>query len=474
MPKHVAAVAVTITAVSPTAAGGLVVFEAGAARPVPQNVRFGVGRSSAATAIVRVSSVGKVTVFNTAHSGSTQVTIDVSGYYVAGRPSAETPGALHTLTPRHALGVRTIGAHRTLTANLGGRDGVPASSVGAVAVLITASGATKSGGLIAYQAGGRRPHAVATTFTKRFDSTGFALVPTDGDGRISLYNTSKAKVRVAVDVAGYTVGGIVTTAGTTQVGSATRIVDGARLHANHAKTVTVTGRGGVPDGHITAVLLNLQASSPLTGSLVAWRADAARPGTTNLRLNPAETTAGLALVRTSPAGKIKIRNGSQGTVALSVDVVGYVAAKNAPPVAAPQPSDSHYVRTVINGGASDAQNMYQLGCTDAMDGSTPGTARVRRADDQSAAGRRPPGRAAHHHRHPADLPAIETALIGDSELNGYLTGFNHCASGLHATIALGTNNDGVFTGDERLPGDHARHRLGAASSPPCGRPRRPA
>ena len=248
VPRHVAALAITIAAVAPSADGGLIVYAAGSSRPVPQNLRFGAGRTTSATAVVRTSGVGRIAVFNAARAGSTQVTVDVAGYYVAGRPSAETPGALHTVTPRHALGTRTIGAHRTLTANLGGHDGVPASSVGAVAVLITATAATKSGALIGYQAGGPRPYAVTTTFTRGVDSTGFGFVPTDGDGRISVYNTAKAKVRMTIDVVGYTVGGIVTTAGTTQVGTATRIVDSARVHPNHAKTVTVTGRAGCRTG----------------------------------------------------------------------------------------------------------------------------------------------------------------------------------------------------------------------------------
>ena len=60
-------------------------------RPVPQNLRFGAGRTTTAAAIVRASRAGKITVFNAARKGSTQVAIDVAGYYVAGRPSAERP-----------------------------------------------------------------------------------------------------------------------------------------------------------------------------------------------------------------------------------------------------------------------------------------------------------------------------------------------------------------------------------------------
>jgi hypothetical protein len=451
VPKRVAAVALTITAVAPTANGGLIVYQAGAARPVPQNLRFGAGRTTSAAAIVRTSAAGRVAVFNAARTGSTQVAIDVSGYYVAGRPSAETPGVLHTVTPRHALGARTIGSHRTLTANLGGRDGVPTSSVGAVAVLVTATSPAKAGALVAYEAGGHRPRAATTTFARGISSTGFGLVPTDGDGRISIYNTSPAKVRLTLDVVGYTVGGIVMTAGATQVGSAVRIVTAAQLLPNHAKTVTVTGRAGVPDGHITAVLVDLQAASGSPGSLVAWRADGGRPTITNVRLNPGEPAAGLALVRASPTGKIKIRNSSPGTVTLSVDVVGYVAAKNAPPVAPPVPSASHYIRTVINGGSEDAQGMESLGCDDANYHSTLVLLEFGAQSVTPPLSTATPGVLLTTTQTRLTYAQLESALLGDSHTNGYLTGFSLCASGLHATIALGTNNDGSFSGENAYP-----------------------
>jgi hypothetical protein len=451
VPKRVAAVALTITAVAPTAGGGLIVSQAGTHRPVPQNLRFGAGRTTSATAIVRTSAAGRISVFNAARTGSTQVAIDVSGYYVAGRPSAETPGVLHTVTPRHALGGKTIGSHRTLTANLGGRDGVPTSSVGAVAVLVTATSPAKAGALIAFQAGGHRPRAATTSFARGVDSTGFGLVPTDGDGRISVYNTSRAKVRLTIDVVGYTVGGIVTTAGATQVGTAARIVSAARLLPNHVKSVTVTGRAGVPAGHITAVLVNLQAAAGSPGGLVAWRANGGRPAVTSVRLNPGEPAAGLALVRTSPSGTIKIRNSSPSRVTLSVDVAGYVAAKNVAPVAPPKASDSHYIRTVVSGGPEDAQNMYQLGCTDAMDGSTLVLLEFGAQSVTSPLSKATPGVLLTTTDTRLTYAQLESALIGDSQTNGYLTGFSLCANGKRATIALGTNNDGSFSGQNAYP-----------------------
>ncbi len=258
-------------------------------------------------------------------------------------------------------------------------------------------------------------------------------------------------MRLTVDVVGYTVGGIVTAAGTTQVGSAARIVGAARLRPNHTTTVAVTGRAGVPAGHITAVLVNLQATAASAGALVAWPANAGRPATTNVHLNPGQSSAGLALVPVSPAGKIKIRNASQGTVKLSVDIVGYVAAKNAPPVAPPAPSDSHYIRTVIDGGSGDAQSMESLGCDDAT---YPSTLVLLEFGAQSVTpplSTATPGVLLTTTQTRLTYAQLETALIGDSQTNGYLTGFSLCANGKQATIALGTNNDGAFSGANAYP-----------------------
>jgi hypothetical protein len=447
VPRHVGAVAVTITALTPSASGSLIVYRAGGKRPAPRNLRYAAGTTTSASAIVRTSDAGKIAVFNAGRAGSTQVAIDVSGYYVAGRPSRETPGVLHTVTPRHALSSRAIGSHRTLTANLGGRDGVPDAGLGAIAVLVTATAPTRAGGLVVYQAGGHRPKATTTRFAAGTGSTGFGMIPTDGDGRIAIYNASSGKVHVSVDVIGYTVGGIVTRSGATQVGDAARIVRSARLRPGATKTVTVTGRAGVPHGRIRAVLVNLTAVAQSAGQVVAWPADGRRPATTNVRVDPGQTAAGLSFVRTSRKGTIKIRAYGPRAMQLSVDVIGYVAAKNAPPVGPPTPSASHYLRKIIDGGSSDAQNMAGLGCDDAMNSSTFVLLEFG-AQSKTATLAKHPGVRLSGTDTRLTYDQLKTALLGDQQTNGFVTGFDNCRSEHPATIALGTNNDGSFSGKD--------------------------
>jgi hypothetical protein len=438
VPTDVSAVALTVTALAPSGAGGLVVYRAGGTRPSVQNVRFAAGATTSAAALVRTSSAGKVTVYNAAHKGRTQVTIDVAGYYVGGHPSDEVPGVLHTLPPSKAFGSHRIGAHRALTADLGGRAGVPSASVGAVAVVLTATAPAKPGALVAYQAGAGHPLASITSFGKGADAAGFGLVPTDGDGRIAVYNTSAGPVHVSIGVVGYTVGGVVTDAGATQVGAAKRIVPRTTLGSAHTTTVSVVGHGGVPNGRVTAVLVNLTATGKRAGSLTTWTAGRPRPRAVNLQFPAGRTASALALVRPSSKGKIEIRNASASATDLAVDVVGYVAAVNAPPVGKPTTSNSHYIRA-----AYSANDLYNRGCTDAMNGSRLVLLDLGAQTVTSPLSSAHPGVLLTTTQTRLDYPTLRTSI------DGYLNGFHSCPDppDLKATIAVGTNNDGAFAGD---------------------------
>lgn len=452
VPKKVGAVALTITAVAPSGTGGLRVYKAGGTRPAVTNLLFRAGRTASATTVARTSTAGKVTIYNSAHKGRTHVSVDVSGYYVAGAPSDEVPGLLHTVAPKQAFGSHAIGAHRTLTANLGGRAGVPSSSVGAVAVVVTALGPQHAGGLVAYEAGAERPLAATTSFAKSTDTAGFGLVPTDGDGRIAIYNSSAGRVHVTVAVVGYTVGGVVTSAGATQVGAAHRVLGRSLVRAGHTRTVAVVGHAGVPKGKVTAVLVNVTVTGTHSGSVTAWTAGATRPHVVTVQFRSGQTASALALVRPSSKGRIEFRNGSGGGVHLAVDNLGYVAAVTAPPVGPPAASVSHYIRTLLVAppptDGSNAQALNQLGCDDAM-ASPPSTYVLLDLGAQSVTSRltpSSPGVLLTQTSTRLSYSELTDALLGTTQHPGYLLGFADCANGRSATIAIGTNNDGAFTG----------------------------
>lgn len=75
----VAAVALNVTVVSPTASNFLTVYPTGTSRPVASNINFVAGQTIPNMAIVKVGVGGKITVYN--EQGSSDVVIDVVGWF---------------------------------------------------------------------------------------------------------------------------------------------------------------------------------------------------------------------------------------------------------------------------------------------------------------------------------------------------------------------------------------------------------
>jgi hypothetical protein len=297
----------------------------------------------------------------------------------------------------------------------------------------------RSGGLIAYATGQSRPEPTTTSFGHGQSVSRFAIVPTDSLGRISLYNASAGRVRVAVAVVGYVVAGFVTTAGNYQPRVPTSVVSGARVGPRKAKVVKVAGRDGLPLANVSNALVTITVTAPKRdGGVTAARAGTHSPAVTSLQFQARHTQSVEALVRVSAAGTIAIRNVSPGAVTLSVDIDGYVQKSATTP---PRTSNSRYVRTIGDVGDSFADpSSTGDGCVDATAGSTLVLLQFG-AQLNNGTG--------------VELSATTKQIsYGDlvSAIDNYLASFAACRSGSTATIALGTNNDGDFktyTGPER-------------------------
>lgn len=437
VPVAAVPVAVTITAVAPTASGGLVAYAAGSTRPGVTDVSYAAGRNSTASAIVRTSAAGRIDLFDSAATGSTQIVVDVSGYYAAGAAATTTPGIFHSITPTRLVDTRdgadALADGSTMTAALGGHAGIPASGVGSVAVMISAVSPTAAGALDAYSDGNDRPGPATLLFDAGHSHTQFAIVPTDDRGRITVDNLSPAPVHVVIDVVGWTVAGIAATAGALQTRYPGRVLDTARTAPNTSTTLAVAGQAGVPRRNVSAVLVNLTViAGTRSGRIVTWRAGTTLPAVTNLQYAAGQTTSNLAIVRVSPAGTITVRNASNGSATLDVDVVGYVPSST---ITTPQPSISRYVHTASELDTSFASaDSTGAGCIDA----TAGSAFVLLdlgAQLNDTSGVELTGK--------TNDTVTYSQLVAD--IDGYLSGFVRCASAA-ATIALGTNNEGDFNG----------------------------
>ncbi|MCU1501627.1 MAG: hypothetical protein JWM12_981, partial [Ilumatobacteraceae bacterium] len=145
-PSGVGAVALNVTATEPSAPGFLTVYPRGGDRPNASNVNFVAGQTVANMVIAKVSADGFVSIFN--YSGTTQVVVDVLGWFPAGSSYTGLKPA-RLLETRTGPGLGTVDGQSTGTGAAGagsvtslsvlGRGGVPASGVGAVALNVTAT-----------------------------------------------------------------------------------------------------------------------------------------------------------------------------------------------------------------------------------------------------------------------------------------------------------------------------------------------
>ena len=97
--------------------------------------------------------------------------------------------------------------------------------------------------------------------------------------------------------------------------------------AGGSVALPVTGHGGVPASGVSAVVLTVTVTQPgRAGYLTAYPDGGARPTVSNLNFTAGQTVANLVIVPVGADGKIRLYNGSPGTVQLIADIAGYYRA----------------------------------------------------------------------------------------------------------------------------------------------------
>jgi hypothetical protein len=334
----VTAVAINVTAIAPDAPSFVTVYPAVQSRPDASNLNLAPGRTLPNMVIVPLSASGEIDVFNAA--GTTDLAIDVFGWFGGGFTGL-TPARLWESRP----GLATVDGTANATGRLGpnvaftlqvtGRGGVPAAGVGAVAVNVTAIDPAAASFLTVYPAGQQRPNASNLNLAPGRTLPNMVIVPLSAAGQVEIFNAA-GTTDVAVDVLGWfpsTASALTPLAPErlweTRPGLPT--TDGAqqgtgRVGAGASGTVQVTGRGGVPAGGVSAVVVNITAIAPDSPSfLTAFAAGGGRPGTSNLNLAPDRTLPNMAIVPVSASGQIEVFNAA-GSTDVAVDVLGWFPA----------------------------------------------------------------------------------------------------------------------------------------------------
>ncbi len=195
VPADAAAVFLNVTVTSPGTPGFLTAYPTGEARPATSNLNFVPGQTVPNMVLVKVGSLGQVSIFN-ASSTAVHVVVDVQGYVTAGTPV--TPGAIVPMSPSRVLDTRIglgapLGAVRSGSTRTITFTGAGLATASGVFMNLTVTEPTASGYISAYPASGTRP----TISNLNFDPG--ATVPNLASVGLT---SSKATLFVAAGAAG--------------------------------------------------------------------------------------------------------------------------------------------------------------------------------------------------------------------------------------------------------------------------------
>ncbi|MEU4564311.1 hypothetical protein AB0F72_38510 [Actinoplanes sp. NPDC023936] len=217
------------------------------------------------------------------------------------------------------LAPKEVAARKTVTVTVGGKAGVPASGVAAVAVDVRVERTRAAGGVIAYPTGGKVPsltthaHVTGQAVTQRI------TVPLGSAGRITLQNASSGAALLSATVAGYYRSGAYIPV------APARLLTAKNLGGGKTATVAVGGKAGVPAAGATRVLVNVSVSGvSKAGSLKLYPAGAPAPSAViaaHAAKQPGSAGVSTAL---GAGGKLTVLNNAGAAGTVTVDVVGYL------------------------------------------------------------------------------------------------------------------------------------------------------
>ena len=214
----VSAIAINITAISPTTPGGgyLTAYPQGGSKPNVSNVNFTSYQTVPNRAIVELSTSGQISIYN--FNGYTNIAVDVVGYYTSS--SSTTSGSLFVpMSPvricdtRTAQGINvssnecntptaeTLGSNGTLAVQATGVDSVP-SGITALVANVTVTDTDANGGYLTVYPGGTVPNISDLNWTSGATVANQCLITVSSNGSFSVYNFA-GSADIIVDVSGY-------------------------------------------------------------------------------------------------------------------------------------------------------------------------------------------------------------------------------------------------------------------------------
>ena len=208
----VSAVALNVTVTNPTVGGYLTIYPGGSALPLASNLNFTAGETVPNRVVVKLGSNGHLAIFN--GYGSTNVVVDVNGWFTDGTNPSPSGGTFTGVTPVRILDTRVgtggfrapLGAGQSLALQVAGFGGVPTMTdqvAPTAAVLnVTVTDTTSGSYLTVYPSGSALPVASDLNWPAGATVPNLAIVKLGADGKIVIYN-GYGTVDVIVDVVGW-------------------------------------------------------------------------------------------------------------------------------------------------------------------------------------------------------------------------------------------------------------------------------
>ena len=332
VPAGTAAVVLNVTAIDPATSGFLTVFPEGITMPTVSNLNFSPGETVANLVTVPLSSSGMVSIYN--HAGSTNVVVDVEGYYTSA-PLTDGSGLYNSISPVRALGTLASGTaigpntSQAVTAT-GTSTGVPANAT-AVVVNATAAQGTKTSFLTVYPAGVTMPTASNVNFVADQVVANRVTVGVGTGGRVEVYNHT-GTVKVDIDVDGYYTGKGGTGSAFVPI-TPVRLTDtrvptnGTPIAANTSEEFNLsTTVSGIPTT-VSAVAANITVvSSGVPGYLTVYPAsDTTVPvaSDVNWAAKGSPAVPNFTVAGTGGTGSVEVYNSHGATINLLIDAFGY-------------------------------------------------------------------------------------------------------------------------------------------------------
>lgn len=202
--------------------------------------------------------------------------------------------------------------------------GLPADAT-AVVLNLTVTHAKSAGFLTIYPDGSPQPASSNLNFAAGETRANLSTVAVS-DGSVDIANHSSSADLVA-DLVGYYTNDAATAGTSYYPVNPARLLDTRSTHsaisAGSLLPLQVTGRMGVPDSNVSAVVLNVtEADATVSGFFTVFAAGRSRPGVSNLNFTKGSVVPNLVTVPVGTDGKVDIYNNAGRTDAV-VDVEGY-------------------------------------------------------------------------------------------------------------------------------------------------------